>query len=247
MAINRKYPRKFCVIKQEDPDVRNGQSGFNYWVAAEWSYHNGKVSYVMDWTPNWLYKIIDSCCPNNDEDCESDFWIPDSEIDALKAKANFYAEIGVTMTDSSWNTHSEEEKEQEETEEAQEQSDLDAFNNHFFSNIKPGTLILMNTASNVFIGKTFAVGEFVRTDKDSNNNITVVLKDPTIIASDDSCITSQPKFTNKTGEESFLDASYGKGVKSNILPITDPNITKDMILQRFIPKKDTNNIKLVKI
>lgn len=252
MAINRKYPRKFCVIKQaEGPDVRDGKSGFNYWVSAEWSYYNGDVGSVMDWTPDWLFDLIEQTCPSNYADMESDFWIPDSEIDALKAKADFYAEIGVTMVNSSWDTHDEEEKEQEELnnqKEAQEQALLDAQNQHFFSKIQPGTLILINTAGSTFLGRIFAVGEFVKTDKDSNNNTTVVLKDPTIVEPDDSYITAhpKPKFINKTGEESFLDASYGREVKLNILPITDPDITKDMILQRFIAK-NTYNVKVIKL
>lgn len=244
--MKRQYPKKFCVIKQaEDPEIRNGQSGSNYWIAAEWSYYNGNVDDIMEDTPDWLFNLIEQTCPGNYMDMESDFWIPDSEIDALKAKADFYAEVGVTLANSSWNTHGEEEQEQEELDnqrEANEQALLESLNQHFFNKIKPGTIILMNTAKSTVMGRIFAVGEFVGTSKDSIGNTTVVLKDPTIVEPDTSYITEhpKPKFTNKTGEESFLDASYGREVKLNIFPITDPGVSKDMLLNEIISKNFYN-------
>jgi len=233
--MKRKYPRKFCVIGDPDPEIRDGKSGRIYSIAAEWSYIDGKINYIMDWTPGWLDEIINSCCPNNDEDVESVFWISDSEIDALKSKADFVAEEGVTMTDSEWDTHGEEEQEQEEFDKLEEIQRNQAYQQHFFSKITPGTMIFMCHAITC-IGKVFVVGKYVRLEYNKDNNPVIILKDPIVVEPDGKVLANDmmnPKITRKTGEEGFTEASFGRDPQHNIVPINDPSITEDVILQRF--------------
>lgn len=115
----RKYPKKFCVVKaekelQEGPAYKNGFGGSRYWIGAEWDYISNSLDFIPDFTPDWLYQTIGNYCPNYQELRESLFWIRDNEIDALKAKADFVAEEGVTMASDSWSTYGEEELEYQE-------------------------------------------------------------------------------------------------------------------------------------
>lgn len=118
--MERKYPKKFCVVKaelQEGPAFEDGFKGSRYWIGAEWDYIGNSLDFVPAFTPGWLYEIIGSCCPNRQELQDSLFWIRDNEIDALKAKADFVAEEGVTVCDNSWSTYGEEDQEYQEYQE----------------------------------------------------------------------------------------------------------------------------------
>jgi hypothetical protein len=117
--MERKYPKKFCVVKaeaelQEGPAFEDGFKGSRYWIGAEWDYIGNSLDFVPAFTPGWLYEIIGSCCPNRQELQDSLFWIRDNEIDALKAKADFVAEEGVTVGNDSWSTYGEEDQEYQE-------------------------------------------------------------------------------------------------------------------------------------
>ena len=117
--MERKYPKKFCVVKaeaelQEGPAFEDGFNGSRYWIGAEWDYIGHSLDFVPAFTPGWLYEIIGNYCPNYQELQDSLFQIRDSEIDALKAKADFIAEEGVTVCDNSWSTYGEEDQEYQE-------------------------------------------------------------------------------------------------------------------------------------
>lgn len=115
--MTRKYPKKFCVVKaelQEGPAYKDGFKGSRYWIGAEWNYIGNSLDFIPEFTPDWLYQTIGNYCPNYQELRESLFWIRDNEIDALKAKADFVAEEGVTVASDSWSTYGEEELEYQE-------------------------------------------------------------------------------------------------------------------------------------
>lgn len=115
--MKRKYPKKFCVVKaelQEGPTFTDGFKGSRYWIGSEWDYIGNFLNFIPDFTPGWLYETISNYCPNYQEIQDSLFWIRDNEIDALKAKADFVAEEGVTVGNDSWCTYEEEDQEYQE-------------------------------------------------------------------------------------------------------------------------------------
>lgn len=228
-TTNNLHQHKFCVIKIDDgdgnpqpPDTRDGLVGYQYAVSAEWSYYGRGDYSIMDWTPDWLYNTLGTCCPHHQEEVESIFWIPDSEIAALKAKADFIADVRVTRKESYWDTHGWEEKEQEKIEQNEfntKQDDAEKF----LQKISIDNKVVLCTAITCF-GPVFAIGTFKGTCKksleicksDPAQYTHVILEDPIEAVFDYHNSKTPLTITVKSGQHSYADSSLGDRIDCNI-------------------------------
>ena len=246
MATN-KMQHKFCVIKVDDgdgnpqpSDTRNGLVGYQYAVSAEWSYYGDGDFSIMDWTPDWLYKTLSTYCPHRQEEVESIFWIPDSEIAALKAKADFVADVRVTRNESYWNTGGWEEREQEKIRQNEfntKQSNAEKF----LQTIPVDSKVILCTAITCN-GPCFAVGTFKGTctrsleitPSDPAQYTHVILEDPIEVEFDSLDNKLPLNITVKSGQHPYADSSLGANVNNSIFTGLPPTLSTEDIVEQYL-------------
>jgi hypothetical protein len=246
----RTSPQKFCVILSKDNhggDTRDGLHGNYYWIAAEWSYYGDSVGSVMERTPEWLATTVGTTCPHVSWDGESWCWIPDTEIDALKAKADFVAEEGVTIADSRWDTKGEEDRliDEADDDEAEQEYNANIFATmQFLNTIKSGTLILMCMGKTCF-GYEFVIGhyqgqeykEYVYPfgDKTEDKYIHAILKDPITVIPDNIVAGSiHTDIKRISGTESFMVGEFNENPSKQIVQIKDPSVDREAALKMLM-------------
>lgn len=214
--------KKFCVIKCEDciEEFYDGVKGWDYYIAAKWSFNNGHVSFIEDHTPFWLTKILERESPTCMEEVESCFWIPDKDIAALKTKCAVYLEEGVDLVSNRFNEEQDEDDNGED-----EYTQTRNKNKQILDSFGSNSTVLIRFL-HTCMGDSFSVGTFISYRYDSKEeSYYVKLKDPTevVYESVDPVSTQYRKITNKVGEIEY-ELSAITDITWDIRKIPTPSI-----------------------